>query len=80
MNLFVFIIMNTILSRNMNKKLHNDLLMKNFTQVNDNNFKNNVSSDKSVGEHFLLLENVHDDVIPPLKEYKNTYSIKGSNI
>ena len=75
-----FIIMNTILSRTVNKKLHNDLLMKNFTQVNDNNFKNNVSSDKSVGEHFLLLENVHDDVIPPLKEYKNTYSIKGSDI
>ena len=75
-----FIIMNTILSRTVNKKLHNDLLMKNFTQVNDNNFKNNVSSDKSVSEHFLLLENVHDDIIPPLKEYKNTYSIKGSNI
>lgn len=75
-----FIIMNTILSRTVNKKLHNDLLMKNFTQVNDNNFKNNVSSDKSVGEHFLLLENIHDDVIPPLKEYKNTYSIKESKI
>ena len=75
-----FIIMNTILSRTVNKKLHNNLLMKNFTQVNDNNFKNNVSSDKSVGEHFLLLENIHDDVIPPLKEYKNTYSIKESKI
>ena len=53
--------------------------MQNFC-INDNNFKNNVSSDKSLGEHFLLLENVHDDVIPPLKEYKNTYSIKESSI
>lgn len=63
-----FIIMNTILRRNMKKQMSSKLLMKNFTQVVDSNFKNNVTSNTQIGEHFKLIDNAHDEPLPPLKE------------
>lgn len=63
-----FIIMNTILRRNMKKQMSSNLLMKNFTQVVDSNFKNNVTSNIQIGEHFKLIDNAHDEPLPPLTE------------
>lgn len=63
-----FIIMNTILRRNLKKPMGHNLLMKNFTQVVDSNFKNNVTSNKQLGEHFKLIEDAHDEPLPPLNE------------
>jgi len=65
-----FIIMNTILRRNMKKQMSSKLLMKNFTQVVDSNFKNNVTSNTQIGEHFKLIDNAHDEPLPPLNELK----------
>jgi hypothetical protein len=42
--------------------------MKNFTQVVDSNFKNNVTSNTQIGEHFKLIDNAHDEPLPPLNE------------
>lgn len=63
-----FIIMNTILRRNMKKQMSSNLLMKNFTQVVDSNFKNNVTSNTQIGEHFKLIDDAHDEPLPPLSE------------
>ena len=62
--------MNTILRRNMKKQMSSKLLMKNFTQVVDSNFKNNVTSNTQIGEHFKLIDNAHDEPLPPLNELK----------
>lgn len=63
-----FIIMNTILRRNTKTQMSSNLLMKNFTQVVDSNFKNNVTSNTQIGEHFKLIDNAHDEPLPPLSE------------
>jgi len=63
-----FIIMNTILRRNMKRNMSSNLLMKNFKQEVDSNFKNNVTSNTQIGEHFKLIDNAHDEPLPPLNE------------
>jgi len=65
-----FIIMNTILKRHIDKPMNAHLLMKNFTQDNDENFKNNVVGDEVIHDQFLLIKNSHDEVLPTIKSIK----------
>jgi glucosyl-3-phosphoglycerate synthase len=65
-----FIIMNTILKRHIDKPLNAHLLMKNFTQDSDENFKNNVIGDEVIHDQFLLIKNSHDEVLPTIKSIK----------
>ena len=67
-----FIIMNTILQRHIDTPLNSNLLIKNFTQTIDENFKNNVSSDQVINDHFLLIKDTHDEMLPTIQHIKNS--------
>lgn len=76
-----FIIMNTILSKHIKTSMNANLLMKNFTQHNDENFKNNVTSDEIIHDQFLLIKNSHDEILPTIKSIKNnTYDKISINV
>tara|TARA_B100000989_G_C19489050_1_gene448893 strand:+ start:210 stop:1280 length:1071 start_codon:yes stop_codon:yes gene_type:complete len=67
-----FIIMNTILQRQINKPLNNNLLIKNFYQNVDENFKNNITSDELIEDKFMLIKDAHDEVLPTIQEIRNS--------
>ena len=62
-----FIILNTILKKNINANLNNDLLMKKFEKSSNIYEKNNITGDIDINEHFTLIQDVSDDVLPPIK-------------
>ena len=65
-----FIIMNTILTKHIKNPMNSNLLMKNFTQSVDENFKNNVTGDQIIHDQFLLIKNSHDEILPTIKTMK----------
>ncbi len=62
-----FIIMTTILRKNMNKNLHSDLLIKKFEKTTNKYEKNNIFGDSDVNDYFTLIQNVPDDTLPAIK-------------
>lgn len=67
-----FIIMNTILKRQISKPLNANLLIKNFSQDNDENFKNNVTGDEIIEDHFMLIKDTHDEMLPTIQHIRNS--------
>ena len=68
-----FIIMNTILRRNENLNLNKNLLIKSFKKTNDEFSKNNVDDDNNINEHFSLIDNANDEILPLFKNMSINY-------
>ena len=68
-----FIIMNTILRRNTNTKLNSNLLIKNITKNNNSFLKNNIEDDNNINQHFSLINNANDEILPAINKFINNH-------
>lgn len=68
-----FIIMNTILRRNTDAKLNSNLLIKNITKNNNSFLKNNIEDDNNINQHFSLINNANDEILPAINKFINDH-------
>ena len=66
-----FIIMNTILRKNNNLKLNENLLIKNFKNNNNSCLKNNILDNKQINEHFSIIDDANDEILPKIINIRN---------
>lgn len=66
-----FIIMNIILRKHTNSKLHSNLLMKKFDKQINAYEKNNIFINNEVNDYFTFHGDIHDEILPTLDSLKN---------